>query len=243
MERRVSFVDERAGTELVMPVTPQGYDWVWAGDFTSVHIDQLGDVAYWAGKKANSAKLELLLPAHRYPFLVPGAAADPQHYLEPLRAWQEAAAVVRYIVSGTDINKPVYIQELKQEENDGTNDVVATVVLREYLAVDAAASAAAKARGGEPVTVTITYTVKNGDTLASIARRFYGDISLRWRLAAANGIKNANLISPGQVLMIPPLRWLPGEPEQPRSASTAAGSYVDSGRVCLRPHAEEAYFR
>ena len=42
-----------------------------------------------------------------------------------------------------------------------------------------------------------------------ISRRFYGDGSLAWRLAAFNQIKNANLIFPGQVLSIPPKSGLP----------------------------------
>ena len=37
-----------------------------------------------------------------------------------------------------------------------------------------------------------------GDTLWGICRRYYGDGQLAWKLAEANGIKNANLIYPGQ---------------------------------------------
>lgn len=45
-----------------------------------------------------------------------------------------------------------------------------------------------------------TYTVARGDTLAKIARRF----GISWRvLADVNKIKNANLITVGQVLTIP----------------------------------------
>lgn len=230
MERRVSFVDDRAGVELVMPVTPSGYDWVWASDFTSVHIDQLGDVGFPAGKKPNSAKLELLLPAHRYAFMTPGAAAEPQHYLEPLLAWHKNDTVLRYIVSGTAINVPVYIQELKQEELDGTNDVIATVILREHLAPTVSKLDTV----GEAVTSATTYVVRRGDTLSSIARRFYGDASLCWRLAAANGIKNANLIRVGQALQIPAYGNLPAEQERPRSAKLAGSSYVYQDRVHLR---------
>ena len=48
-----------------------------------------------------------------------------------------------------------------------------------------------------------SYTVKKGDTLWGIARRTYGDGTLAWKLASYNGIKNANLIYPGQKVTLP----------------------------------------
>lgn len=46
----------------------------------------------------------------------------------------------------------------------------------------------------------ITYTVKRGDTLSQIAKA-HGTTTEA--LAASNGITNANLIFPGQILKIP----------------------------------------
>ncbi len=47
------------------------------------------------------------------------------------------------------------------------------------------------------------WTVTDGDTLASIAYREYGDPA-RWRLiAAANGLTTVRRLSPGAVLVIP----------------------------------------
>ena len=50
---------------------------------------------------------------------------------------------------------------------------------------------------------TDVYTVVKGDSLWAICKRTYGDGSLAYKLATANGIKNPNLIYPGQVLIIP----------------------------------------
>jgi LysM repeat protein len=49
----------------------------------------------------------------------------------------------------------------------------------------------------------LSYTVENGDTLESIAERFYGDSSQSERIAQANGIDNRGIISVGEVLTIP----------------------------------------
>ena len=91
----------------------------------------------------------------------------------------------------------------------------------------------------------VTYTVQSGDTMWDICRRFYGDGSLCWRLAAANGIANANLIRPGQVLTIPPLAQLPAAAARPPSAKIAAATKVrevkeeESGTARLVPWVPE----
>ena len=59
-------------------------------------------------------------------------------------------------------------------------------------------SAGASAAAADPSPVT--YKVKGGDTLGSIAARFGVTVKA---LKAANGITDASLIRPGQVLEIP----------------------------------------
>jgi nucleoid-associated protein YgaU len=55
-----------------------------------------------------------------------------------------------------------------------------------------------------------TYTVQAGDTLASIASRELGDPLAWFDILQANPqIKNPDLIYPGQVLELPPLRAEP----------------------------------
>lgn len=57
----------------------------------------------------------------------------------------------------------------------------------------------------EPTTQNKTYTVKKGDCLWNIAKKFYGDGNKYTLIFNANKdkIKNPNLIYPGQVLIIP----------------------------------------
>jgi len=49
----------------------------------------------------------------------------------------------------------------------------------------------------------LTYTVKSGDTLSHIAKRFYGDTNHYHQIAAANGIANPDQIDVGQELKLP----------------------------------------
>ena len=47
------------------------------------------------------------------------------------------------------------------------------------------------------------YTVQEGDTLWGIAKSFLGDGSRYAEIAGLSGVKNPNLIYPGQVLTLP----------------------------------------
>ncbi len=53
-----------------------------------------------------------------------------------------------------------------------------------------------------------THTVKRGDTLIKISDTFFGQSGYALNIASYNGIPNPDLIRVGQVMMIPPLKWL-----------------------------------
>lgn len=84
----------------------------------------------------------------------------------------------------------------------------ATVSLTLTRASDAAAAVGPLSKptsSASTKSVNRTYTVKKGDTLWAIAKKYYGD-GAKWpRIFDANRdkVKNANLIYPGQVLTIP----------------------------------------
>lgn len=50
-----------------------------------------------------------------------------------------------------------------------------------------------------------SYTVKSGDNLSTISKRFYGSAGDYSKIAAASNISDPNLIRAGQQLTIPPL--------------------------------------
>lgn len=228
--RIMSFLDEAAGKELVLPVTPAKYTWRHPNRIETVRLDQIGEVNLPGGYRMGQCTLEeVLLPAQLYPFCVPGARADPWGYLYDLELWSDKGTPLRWIVSGTSVNAPVLIEEVTQGERDGTNDLHLTIAMRQYrrpeapvLAVSGGGEETAR-DSGTGASATKTYTVVKGDCMWSIAKKFYGNGSLYTRLAAANpSIKNANLIYPGQVLTIPPVDDLPAAGSLPASAAVAA---------------------
>ena len=73
-----------------------------------------------------------------------------------------------------------------------------------------------------PPTTTRTYTVKSGDTLYAIARRYNTTVA---KIAQANNIKNVNLIRVGQVLKIPGTTATPA-PKSPTTQKPIVKTYT-----------------
>jgi membrane-bound lytic murein transglycosylase D len=97
------------------------------------------------------------------------------------------------------------------------NRIRAGQVLRLPVQAGSAPVAVASSAGLEPLPADGLYQVRRGDTLGRIARRFgvsEGD------LASDNGLRDRNLIQPGQVLQIP------GGASTARAGASTAGVYV-----------------
>lgn len=254
MLRLITLLDETGGVELVLPVTPAGYEWPHEAAIETVTVDQLGDLNFFGGKKMGSTTLwDCILPARAYPFLSPGARTNPWAYLEQLERWVDGGTVLRWLVSGTPVNAAVLLEGVTYREQDGTNDLYADITLRQYrrpetpvLPAQAQAALTAVRDSATGTSAARSYTVQSGDTMWDICHRFYGDGSLCWRLAAANGVANANLIHPGQTFTIPPLERLPEAGAVPASAQIAADTGAawdsDAKRWAVQFKKEQAYF-
>ena len=218
MRRIMSFLDEKAGRELVLPVTPSGYTWNRPNRVETIQLDQIGEINLPGGAMMGSCTLDnVLLPAKLYSFCNPGAVADPYVYLEQLEIWSDNGTVVRWMVSGTPVNAPVLIESIDQGERDGTNDLYITIRMMQYrkpeVPVLAVSGGGAQTSRDDSTGAAQerTYTIQSGDTLWGIAKKFYGSGTEYKRLAQANQdqIQNPNLIYPGQTIVIPASDDLP----------------------------------
>lgn len=234
MERVIILKNTETGQTLTLPVTPKSYPMAAGRAAERLDMAQTGQITLPGLTALFNETLEFMLPAQSYPFMTSGAEADPWSYIERLTAWSEDGDVCRYIVAGTDINSPVLLGPLEYGEQDGTNDVYCKLPLHEYRYLDEVQvekytqnSGRASEPAGQPKTAG-SYTVVKGDSLWAICKKFYGDGSLACKLATANGIKNPNLIYPGQVLTLPDKAVLTGYAATSVPAVTTASTASSS---------------
>lgn len=211
----VSFLCD--GEELQLPVPPMPFGWGAEQNVRELTVNGTGTVTLPGDSAAVSSTLSILLPAHDYPFVAPGAVLDPYCYVGRLVDYVTGKKVVRYVVPGV-VNERVVIQGITYEERDGTGDVYATLYLRGSPSLEAVTTQAGSSSSGSGDTGNAgrdgpesagsmqTYTVVAGDCLSVICRRYYGNGTAPYynALAAYNGIKNPHLIYPGQVITLPP---------------------------------------
>ena len=219
MQRKIIFKDTEKQTELVLPVTPSSFRIDTGIKVETVNIHAVGDVNFPGYSTLSTISIDCMLPKRNYPFcngslLYPG---EPYRYVEHFQGWAKSKTILRFVVSDTIVNMPVFVESIAYEEKDGTNDVYATIQLREHrelkaVKVETSSSTSRERESSEEQTKhgTETYTVKKGDTLSGICRKFYGDGSsdMYTPLAKLNGIKNPHLIYPGKVLSLPPKEQL-----------------------------------
>lgn len=199
--------------ELILPVTPEAFEVEQGVKIETINIHELGDVALAGYGSLATIKIDCMFPAQKYAFVTGPFNPNPYVFTDAFAAWAKTRQVSRFVVSDTQINIPVLVESIVYGERDGTNDVYASITLREYRELGAVQVQTVAANSTRPVesapAAPKTYTVKSGDTLSAICRSMYGDANLYPRLAKANGIANPNLIRAGAVLKIPDKGALP----------------------------------
>lgn len=204
----MKFIFTDGKTEMTLPITPPSFTIPYGNRIETINIHELGDVNLSGYGTLPSIRIDCQFPAHDYPFAEPEAnTSDPYYYVKQLQRWIDEKAVIRFIVSETPVNIQCLIEEVEYGEQDGTGDVLASIMLRGYRELTVAAVAGAvenTVRTVEAPAATVkTHTVVKGDTLSAICRKYYGDASLYPQLASYNKLKNANVIKIGQVLQLP----------------------------------------
>lgn len=202
------FIFKAGSKELILPVTPASYRVEEGVNVEIVNIHSLGDIIVMGYGTLATITIDCMLPANNYPF---ADDDDPEPYINQFKKWLKQKKELRFIVGGTGVNVPVKIERFAYGEQDGTNDVYATITLRKFrnpapIQISAPPSAN-KARAAVAVAGASekAYKAVYGDTLSAICRREYGDGSAATynKLAAHNNKPNPNILMTGEILKIP----------------------------------------
>lgn len=205
---KIVLLDPETGEQLSMPVTPEQWRVELGREVEQLDMAQTGQVNLPGLEALFNEQNTFLFPASGRNYTDVWYSGSPYVFVELLVRWSRAGKPLRLIVTGTPVNVPVLLGPVRYGEQDGTGDVYVTLTFRQYRELTAVTverpETGNQSRTAPKATQTAqSYTVKKGDTLWGIARKFYGSGQLAYKLASYNGIQNANLIYPGQRVKLP----------------------------------------
>ena len=183
------------------------------------NITGLGDVTVFGGKGLRTIEISSFFPNPKRKYRFVNYTDYPKQYdcVAKIKKWMDKGEVLRFIVTGTEINFQVRITDFEYSEQDGTRDVYFTINLKEYRKIKISSTTPKKKKtDNKDRTDTketdnkpkqTTYTVKTGDTLHDIAKKYYGKGSDYKKIIEKNKSKYPSLaksttIKKGWVLTI-----------------------------------------
>ena len=150
------------------------------------NITGLGDVTVFGGKGLRTIEISSFFPNPKRKYRFVNYTDYPKQYdcVTKIKKWMDKGEVLRFIVTGTEINFQVRITDFEYSEQDGTRDVYFTINLKEYRKIKISSTTPKKKKTDNKTrtdtketsskTKQKTYTVKSGDTLYDIAKKYYG---------------------------------------------------------------------
>lgn len=170
--------------KLQFPALPETFELTDTMNNTKVTIHSLGEVTLVGKRGLKSIELSSFFPKNDYDFLAYHNFKDPYEYVNKIESWLEKKP--HLIITETNINMDVTIESFKYGENEFNGDVSFTITLSEYRKItytkqksEPAKKTSKKVKKAATKRKTKTvktkkYTVKKGDNLWSIAKRFTG---------------------------------------------------------------------
>ena len=208
--------------KVLLPVTPEKITMKIGNNNKSLDLVNAGEINFLRTPGLTEFNFDFLIPQVRYPFAqYPDGFQDAAYYIEMLEHLKTGKkpftfSVYRTMPKGavmfnTNINVSLEDYTLTEDAKEGL-DTVASVKLKEYREQKTITYTTSTTKATEKTVVAATetrttnketpktYTVKKGDTLWAICKANLGDGSKYKEIATLNGIANANLIYPGQVI-------------------------------------------
>lgn len=195
---------------LQLPVKPTEFTVTVAHRNTVVNVIQLGDINLIGKTGLREVSLSSFFPAKDYNFSINSGRKQPITCVNQIESWRNSGKPVRVIITDL-LNMEATIESFAWGERDATGDIYYTMALKEYKKIKLKTANVQKGTTRETKAPESnsgkTYTVKAGDTLWAIAKRFYGNGAQYIKIRDANSKlfakRSPNMIYAGDVLTIP----------------------------------------
>lgn len=197
------------------PIFPSSFEVKGNSIVNTTNIIKLGEVVVFGGVGLRSTDISSFFPNQNYPFCDYAGFPKPYDCVALLKDWMEKGYILRFIITETNVNFECIITDFSYKEQDGTRDVYFTLNLKEYKRIQipkvntnndeklSSAKNVPLTKGFD--TKQKTHKVGKGDSLWSLAKKYYGNGDLWKKIYDANKklIKNPDHIEDGWVLVIP----------------------------------------
>lgn len=199
------YLKENDSNVLRFPVTPSEVICETSANISTESINDLGNVSLFSGVELKSIPIDSFFPNKDYSFCTYNNIEKPYELVRKLETWQNKGAKLRYIVSDGYTNIPVIINSFTYQEQDGTGDVYFSLSLIEYKEIKLNKTTSNNSNSTnnttnrptenapKPSGENKTHKVVKGDSLWSIAQKYYGDGSKYTKIKEANKDKYTSL--------------------------------------------------
>jgi len=215
--------------EMLCPIAPSKLQLNVENNNKTVTLINEGEINILKQAGLTEISFDLLFPNVKYPFAkYKSGFVKADYFLSQLEKLKTSKKPFQFIVTRTmpdgkmlfDTNMKVSLEsyDVKEDTSQGF-DVLVSAKLKQYKEYGTKTCKITFANSKPKAAVQVkretskspapaankTYTVKKGDCLWNIAKKFYGNGAKYTKIYTANKskIKNPNLIYPGQVLTIP----------------------------------------
>ena len=212
-----------------LPVLPQEVKINNSNIMNAVNILKKGDVNIFAGNNTQSGEISSFFPNNDYSFNEYNNVENPFKLAMIFKEWSNLGQLVRFVVTDSknniNINFRTRITNFEYYVKDATGDIYYNLKWKEYRQVkiekinnnNSNSSNSNSNNNPKPDTSTEdkkdankqkTHTVKKGESLWSIAQKYYGKGSDYTKIKNANAskyssLKKNNIIYVNWVLVIP----------------------------------------
>lgn len=202
--------------KIQLPVHPETLEVKNGSHNDSIDISGLGEIVILQSRPALQISFSSFFPAATFPGIQVKSITSPLTLIQKINDWKASDKPVHFIVTSCGVDMYAAIEDFTYHEDGGDPGTYQySITLKEYreitvrqVKVDIPEKKATVENKEPRVDNTVqpkTYTVKAGDCLWNIAKKYYGNGAQYTKIYNANKdkIKNPNLIYVGQVLTIP----------------------------------------